>query len=145
MSLITILESKGRAVITAHPDEPLLNAIETLTHHGIGALVVTLDGREIVGIVSERDVVRVLQEHGSDALLLPIREVMTTNVTCTTVDREVDELMATMTNQRIRHIPVVDDSHHLMGMISIGDVVKRRLEDLESERAALINYITIGG
>ncbi|CAB4927669.1 MAG: CBS domain-containing protein [Actinobacteria bacterium] len=145
MSLITILESKGSAVITAHPDEPLLSAIETLAHHGIGALVVTMDGREIVGIVSERDVVRMLQAHGPDALLLPIREVMTTNVTCTTVDREVDELMAIMSNQRIRHIPVVDDNHHLMGMISIGDVVKRRLEDLESERAALINYITIGG
>lgn len=145
MSLTTILETKARAVITAHPDEPLLCAIESLDHHGIGALVVTVDGREILGIVSERDVVRMLQAHGPGALLLPIREAMTSDVTCTTVDRGVDELMAIMTNQRIRHIPVVDEGGDLRGIISIGDVVKRRLEDLEHERAALIDYITIGG
>lgn len=145
MPLTTILESKAREVFTAHPDEPLLCAIESLAHHGIGALVVTVDGREILGIVSERDVVRMLQAHGPGALLLPIREAMTGDVTCTTVDRGVDEIMAIMTNQRIRHIPVVDEDGHLWGMISIGDVVKRRLEDLEHERAALIDYITIGG
>ena len=105
------------------------------------AVVVSTDG--VVGIVSERDVVRKLHERGGDLLRLPVSEIMTTMVaTCTPADT-VDHLSALMTNKRVRHIPVVENNR-LVGIVSIGDIVKQRMQELESEQRALQDYITRG-
>ena len=88
---------------------------------------------------------RALHEHGADLLVSPVSTIMTEQVSCTTADAGVDNLMGLMTEQRIRHVPVVDDEEMLIGIISIGDVVKSRLGELEGEREALISYITAGG
>jgi CBS domain-containing protein len=104
-------------------------------------VVVSADG--VVGIVSERDVVRKLHEHGGDLLKLPVSEIMTTMVaTCTPTDT-VDQLTAVMTTKRVRHIPVVENDR-LVGIVSIGDIVKQRMEELETEQRALQDYITRG-
>ena len=104
-------------------------------------VVVSTDG--VVGIVSERDVVRKLHERGGELLRLPVSEIMTTMVaTCTPADT-VDHLSALMTNKRVRHIPVVENNR-LVGIVSIGDIVKQRMEELESEQRALQDYITRG-
>jgi CBS domain-containing protein len=104
-------------------------------------VVVSSDG--VVGIVSERDVVRKLHERGNDLLALPVSEIMTTMVaTCTPTDT-VDHLSALMTTKRVRHVPVVE-GNRLIGIVSIGDIVKQRMEELESEQQALQDYITRG-
>ena len=107
--------------------------------------MVSDDGDHILGILSERDIVRVLGESGPAALDLAISRVMTDVVTCTTADRDLNDLMAVMTEKRIRHVPVVDEDNRLRGIVSIGDAVKSRLGELEGEREALIGYITTGG
>jgi CBS domain-containing protein len=139
-----ILERKGRDVATVGPDDPVSTAVERLRHWGVGALVVTADGISIDGIVSERDIVRSLGREPEPALLdQPTRAIMTAEViTCSPTDR-VERLMSMMTGRRIRHLPVtIDDRLH--GIISIGDVVKSRLEELENEARALEQYIHHG-
>jgi CBS domain-containing protein len=113
-----------------------------LSVHNIGAMVVVSpDG--VIGIVSERDVVRALQQRGADLLRLPVSEIMTTFVaTCTPTDT-VDSLSALMTTKRVRHIPVMEDGR-LTGIVSIGDVVKTRMEELEAQHEQLQAYITRG-
>ena len=107
-------------------------------------MVVSEDGATIAGIVSERDVVRALVR-GNSAIELPVASIMTTEVTCATPDNSVDELAALMTERRIRHVPITDEHGMLTGLVSIGDVVKSRLGELEGEREALLDYITKGG
>ena len=114
-----------------------------MRERGVGALVVSADGHTIDGILSERDVVRRLAD-GPDVLDLEIRAVMTADVrTCGPTDT-VEQLMALMTEHRIRHVPIVDDDGRLGGIVSIGDVVKQRLGELEGENRALFDYITHG-
>ena len=135
---------RSQDVLTVRPDAPVRELVEMLDRHNVGALVVSVDGASVDGIVSERDVVRALAAHGASALGRTVASAMsTTVVTCGCAD-SVEELMASMTERRFRHLPVVDDADTLAGIISIGDVVKARLGQLENENQALTEYIHQG-
>ena len=144
MNVQSILQAKGSDVATITKAASLADASAQLRDRGVGALVVSDDGRHIEGIVSERDVVRALAAHGAGALGRSVSSVMSTDVvTCRTGD-SVEELMVSMTERRIRHLPVIDADGLLSGIVSIGDVVKARLGQLETENQALFDYITHG-
>jgi CBS domain-containing protein len=137
----TILARKGTDVVVVSPGVTLAEAVTTLTRRGIGAVVVSVDGRRIDGILSERDVVRRLAVDGPDALEMTVARAMTRAVRTCRSDDTVDHLMREMTQHRFRHLPVVDDDGMLCGIVSIGDVVKSRLGELEAENQALFDYI----
>ncbi len=126
-------------VVTISPDATVRDLIALLSEHNVGALVVSDDGEHVTGIVSERDVVRHLHSD-SDVLERPVRQIMTTDVRTCTASDAVTDLMQTMTEHRIRHVPVVADGR-LTGIISIGDVVKSRIGELEFERDQLDTYL----
>ena len=141
MNVLQLLDGKGHEVATIDPHASLADATASLRDHGVGALVVSADGRSLDGILSERDVVRAMAAHGGSTLGRPVSSAMSAKVvTCRPLDT-CDELMAMMTERRIRHLPVVDDSGDLAGIISIGDVVKARLGQLELENDQLHEYI----
>ncbi len=140
MTVKAILSRKGTDVMTADPNATLGDAVKTLGARRIGALVVTGADRRIVGILSERDIVRVLAEKGPQALAEPISEVMTRKVMTCSVHDTVSELMERMTEGKFRHLPVVEQGR-LAGIVSIGDVVKSRVHEMEEELAALRDYI----
>ena len=143
MNVEIILKTKGSDVATTKPDASLAVAAAELVARKIGALVVSTDGSSVDGIISERDIVRAIAEAGAAALDKPVSAAMTRDVfTCSRKD-SVQELMATMSQKRIRHLPVTEDGK-LCGMISIGDVVKYRLEEVEYEAEALRGFI-VGG
>ncbi len=141
MKVSRLLDRKGSYVATVRPNSSIIDAVRELASRSIGALIVSDDGRTIAGIVSERDVVRAVGQFGSAILESPVRMIMSDDVYSCEPDDLVDSLMATMTDHRIRHIPVVHDGV-LAGIVSIGDVVKTRLDELEHEREALEHYIT---
>jgi CBS domain-containing protein len=141
VSIESVLDTKGRDVATVPGDLSLLDAAAILRDRGIGALVVSEDGARIDGIVSERDVVRAIASHGAGVLGLPVSSVMTTSVVTCRAHDSVDELMSLMTTRRVRHIPVVGAEGELAGIVSIGDVVKQRVGQLESENQTLFDYI----
>jgi CBS domain-containing protein len=136
-----ILDRKGREVLTISGEQRLAEVISSLVEHRVGALVVTDAAGAVEGIVSERDVMRQLAESGADALRLPVSEVMTRDVTTCTLSTGATELAATMTEGRIRHLPVVDDGR-LVGIVSIGDVVKSRIDELATQAESLERYVT---
>jgi CBS domain-containing protein len=142
MKIADVLRTKGSAVATVEPRASVSDLLAALAEHNIGAMVVVgPDG--IAGIVSERDVVRRLHERGVDLLGAAVEEIMTADVfTCTPQDT-VDTLTVQMTERRIRHVPVVSDEG-LVGIVSIGDVVKSRISQLEEGRNQLEAYITQG-
>ena len=140
MTVKAILSRKGGDVITTDPNAALAEAVRILAGRRIGALVVTGADRRIVGILSERDVVRVLGEQGPSALQQPIAEVMTRKVTTCSMRDTVAELMERMTEGKFRHVPVVEDGR-LAGIVSIGDVVKWRVHEIEGESESLRDYI----
>ncbi len=136
MKVEDILRSKGTQVLTVAPDATLQQAARTLAASRVGALVVSSDGRRVEGMLSERDVVQAMASHGAAAMSRGVSTAMTTPVvTCTRQDR-ITALMAVMTAKRCRHIPVVENGL-LGGIVSIGDLVKARLEDLELESQVL--------
>lgn len=137
----TILERKDSAVVTVTRDAMLLAAAEKLREHGIGALVVSDDERTLVGIVSERDIVGQLARFGTAAVKRAVEDFMTTDVATCSRESTIDELMALMTERRIRHIPVLTDGA-LDGIVSIGDIVKLRLDELEVAARTLEEYVT---
>jgi CBS domain-containing protein len=140
MTVKAILAAKGGEVVTIEPTTTLAEAVKLLAARGIGALVVTGADRRVTGIVSERDIVRALAAHGSAALDLPLTEVMTRKVmTCSTSDT-ISSLMERMTQGKFRHLPVIEQGQ-LDGIVSIGDVVKHRLHEMEREQSALRDYI----
>ncbi|GII92420.1 CBS domain-containing protein [Sinosporangium siamense] len=141
MLIGTILQGKGRDVVTVRPDASVTELLATLAERNIGAVVVSEDGATIAGIVSERDVVRRLHQYGSEILDAPVSRIMTTNVRTCTPGENVEELRKTMTTHRFRHVPVVDKNGRLVGLVSIGDVVKTAIEELETEKASLVGYI----
>ena len=143
MRISGLLRNKGDFVATVAPGATVSEVLAGLAEHGVGALVVTEDGQHIVGIVSERDVVRALHHRGTAVLSEPVTAVMTAEVSTCPPDAEVDSLMALMTERRIRHVPVVVDDT-LVGIVSIGDVVKHRVNDLEHENQSLVEYIQSG-
>lgn len=136
-----ILERKGREVVTIRPEATIAEAVERLTERGIGALVVTSEARTVAGIISERDIVRHLAESGNDVLSMSVADLMTTSVTTCTTEQTADEVMQTMTEGRHRHIPVVEEGE-LVGIVSIGDVVKSHTDELETRVEALEGYVT---
>jgi len=141
MNVQSILSAKGTAVATMRPTGSLSDTIAALRDHGVGALVVSADGVSIDGIVSERDVVRAMAQEGDAAFGRAVSSCMSGDViTCRPGD-SIDSLMSMMTDRRIRHLPVVDDNDMLAGIISIGDVVKARLGELERENDQLHEYI----
>jgi CBS domain-containing protein len=141
MQINDVLRIKGNEVVTVHPDSEVRQVVAVLNEQRIGAAVVSADGRSVDGIVSERDVVRALAEYGAAVLAQPVTAIYTAQVHVVRPDTHVEELMRLMTDRRIRHVPVVADGV-LCGIVSIGDVVKNRIDELESERAALTNYIS---
>jgi CBS domain-containing protein len=136
----TLLAGKGEAVATVTADMTVTGAVDELRSHGVGALVVSSDGEHIDGIVSERDIVRGLSGQLGALLAEPVRSIMTAKVFTCSPDDDVESLMAVMTQRRIRHVPVVRDGV-LCGIISIGDVVKSRIDELEKDRKELVEYI----
>lgn len=143
MIVDAILRAKGAGVETVRPEWTVLQAVQKLTERGIGALVVSADDQRIDGIISERDVMRQIAGGGAAILDKRVDEVMVRDViTCTRKDT-VNHLMTVMTERRVRHLPVVEDGL-LAGVVSIGDVVKRRIEESEHEAEALRQYITAG-
>lgn len=140
MKVEAMLSTKESKVVTARPDTTVATAISLLKRERIGALVVSDDGDHVQGILSERDVVRALVDHGGDLLNKPVSELMTRAVKTSTLDANIQDVMSEMTHSRIRHLPVLDNGK-LCGMISIGDVVKNRLEELEAETTVLREYI----
>jgi CBS domain-containing protein len=143
MRVSTILHFKGANVATVSAETPVAEAAGMMRLHGVGALVVSPDGRHVEGIISERDIVRRLAEHGADVMAEPVGLNMTRNVHICRPSDTSEQLMATMTEQRVRHLPVVEDGM-LMGIVSIGDIVASRVRELEEEAQVLHDYITSG-
>ena len=142
MRIADVLRNKGSAVATVGPDTTVTELLAGLAELNIGAMVV-IDSDSLVGIVSERDVVRRLNDEGADLLAQPVSMIMTAvSVTCTPQDA-VDSLSGLMTENRVRHVPVIDNGR-LAGIVSIGDVVKTRMDELNAEREQLHTYITRG-
>ena len=135
-----IVSVNGADVATVRPDATIADAAKLLKERNIGALVVTSEDGRLAGILSERDLVRGLPEHGADLLALKVKDRMTAEVTTCTPDDRIDDIMKLMTDGRFRHLPVVEEGK-LAGIVSIGDVVKSRLEELESETTTLREYI----
>ena len=144
MSVSHILQTKGRNVVTARSDDTVRDVAKSLAEKRIGAIIVTDEKAVIKGIVSERDIVRCVATEGLAALDMPVSQIMTKKVkTCADDDSEI-ELMALMTENRIRHLPVVNNGK-LGGMISIGDVVKFRIQSIEREASEMKAYISNAG
>ena len=141
MQISQLLRHKGREVATIDGSESVRTALGLLAEKGIGALVVSADGRHVEGIVSERDVARGLNEHGAGLLAEPVSSLMTAEVHTCRPTASVHDLAQTMTDHRVRHVPVVDDDDLLIGIVSIGDVVKARLDELEAEQRHMVDYI----
>jgi len=140
MNVKAILETKGRNVQTIGPNETLAAAIKSLADRKIGALVVTNGDRKIAGILSERDIVRVIAKHGHAALELNVRQAMTAKVKSCSESHTINQVMELMTQGRFRHLPV-EKNGQLDGIISIGDVVKKRIEEVEREAEEIKQYI----
>lgn len=140
MTVKAILDSKGRDVVTIAPDKTLAEAAALLTQHRIGAVVVTKDTGQIEGILSERDIVRVIGRDGAMALQRPLSTVMTAKVMRCEEHHTVNEVMQIMTEGRFRHLPVEKDGR-IAGIVSIGDVVKKRIEEVEREAEDIRTYI----
>ena len=141
MRIHELLRTKGFHVITVRPSAPVLEVVGLLAEYNLGAVVVSPDGREVAGIVTERDIVRRLVE-GTDFLAGPVSAIMTTKVQTCTAQDSVRSLMTIMTEQRIRHLPVVDDNGRLIGIVSIGDAVKAHITEIEFERDQLEGYVS---
>lgn len=143
MIISNILKVKGRGVSTARPDDTIQEVANRLAQRKIGAIVIVGDAGVVAGIISERDLIRVIAQHGAKALQLPVSEVMTRNVVSCTEATTVDETMELMTQRRFRHVPVIEDGA-LVGIVSIGDVVKHHVAEVELEASAMRGYFATG-
>ena len=143
MLVSALIKEKGAGVITTGPATTVSEVADIIARERIGAVVVTEQDDQVVGIISERDIVNGLSKRGTKLLDLPISDVMTRDVfTCATTE-DVNQLRREMTNRRARHIPIVEEGK-LIGIISIGDIVKNRLDELESETQQMRDYIATG-
>jgi CBS domain-containing protein len=140
MTVKSILEEKGRDVITLPATETIEGAVKTLANHKIGALIIASASGKIEGILSERDIVRIIAGEGASALKKPVTAAMTSKVKTCTEASTVNEVMETMTKGRFRHLPV-EHGGKIAGIISIGDVVKRRIREIERETEQIKQYI----
>ncbi len=140
MKISEVVRQKGATVVTIAPDASVQDLLAMLAEFKIGAVVVSADGQSVDGIVSERDIVRHLHSDGAGILTGPVSAIMTAAVRTATPDHDLDHLEATMTEHRIRHVPVLVDGK-LFAIVSIGDVVKNRISTLQAERDQLVTYI----
>ena len=141
MLVASILQNKGYDVHKISPDALIANAVSMLKKHGIGSLMVSSTGRDVTGILSERDIVGALAEQGGSLLARPVSDLMSLNVTTCAMGDTSRGVLEVMTDRRIRHMPVGDDGE-LCGMVSIGDAVKARLDEVTHEADALREYIS---
>jgi CBS domain-containing protein len=141
MRISDILRGKGEQVVTVTPDTTVERLLAVLAEHGIGAAVVSREGSTVEGIASERDIVRALAARGASVLTEPVTAIHTAQVQTIAPDAALADVERLMTERRFRHVPVVVDGR-LRGIVSIGDVVKRRIDELETERTTLTDYIT---
>lgn len=143
MKVSVILQKKGsRDVVTIEPKATVGEAIAFMVDHRIGALVVSETGRTVDGILSERDVVGRLGVEGPSILSAPVSQIMTSHVECCIEEDTALDILARMTDGRFRHMPVLDQNKALLGILSIGDVVKSRLEEIEAENAAMADMLS---
>lgn len=140
MRISDVIRRKGDLVVTVSSDTTVLRLLEILDEHNIGALVVSDDGSTVTGIVSERDVVRHLRTTGAGVLDQTVATIMTSDVHTCAPEDATEDLARTMTDRRIRHVPVVTDGK-LVAIVSIGDIVKWRIAELQTERDHLVDYI----
>ena len=140
MRISNVIHRKGDLVVTVRSDATVRQLLEVLEEHKIGAVVVSDDGSTVTGIVSERDVVRHLHTVGAALLEQAVATIMTSDVQTCSPDDDIEDLARTMTDRRIRHVPVVIDGK-LHAIVSIGDVVKSRIDELRTERDHLVDYI----
>jgi CBS domain-containing protein len=140
MRISDVIRRKGALVVTVRSDETVQRLLEVLEEHRIGAVVVSNDGSTVSGIVSERDVVRHLRREGASLLGQAVASIMTSDVYTCTPEDGIEDLARTMTERRFRHIPVVDGGK-LTAIVSIGDIVKSRIDELQIERDQLVGYI----
>ena len=143
MKVSSILD--GKRAETVKPTATIKELVEKLASHKIGALVVSSDGSTIEGIVSERDIVQSMPANFDSFQSLHVRDIMTVNVMTCNKDATFAELMVLMTQKRIRHVPIVDEKGLLVSIVSIGDVVKNHISEIDSERTALIDYVKSSG
>lgn len=141
MRISDILRVKGDRVVTVSPQADVTELLAVLAEHKIGAVIVSGEGGRVEGIVSERDIVRALAARGPAVLTEPVAAIATTQVRSVTRDAELVDVERLMTERRFRHVPVIEDGR-LQGVVSIGDVVKFRIDELEHERTSLAEYIT---
>ena len=139
MTVAAILQNKGPEVVTSRPDQTLESAARLMAERRIGSVLVR-NGEEVVGILSERDIVRAIAQHSTAALTQSVASAMTRDVVFGEPDDTVDKVLALMTERRIRHLPVKDHGR-LIGLVSIGDVVKKRIEDVEQEAEGLRAFV----
>lgn len=137
-----ILGRKGNDVATIRAHASLTDALRVLAEHNVGALVVSDRANTVDGIISERDIVRQLARTGAGALRSTVADVMTSDVLTCSMDATADDVMQVMTTHRARHLPVLDDQGQLAGIVSIGDVVKSRIDDLETQAQSMQDYIS---
>jgi CBS domain-containing protein len=140
MRVADLLKSKGTTVITIHDEISLAAAVDILSSKNIGALLVLNAESHVVGMLSERQIIQGLARHGTELLHLPVREVMSEHVFICRPEDQIKEIMGIMTRQRVRHIAVVDEGQ-LKGIVSIGDVIKYRLDEIETEANILREII----
>lgn len=144
MNIAAILKQKGDKVVSVGPNDMTLEVARSLTEHRIGAALVRGPAGEVLGIVSERDIVRGMAGHGQGTSQLPVERLMTRDLVTVTPQTLVTEALSMMTRRRVRHLPVLDDGR-LAGMVSIGDLVKARIEEAEHEAEELKHYVVSGG
>ena len=141
MHISDVLRAKGTQVVTVTPDTRVRRLLAVLAEYGIGAVVVSHDGTAVDGIASERDLVRALARRGAAVMSEPVTAIFTAEVHTVTPQTLIEEVMRMMTERRVRHVPVVGDGG-LQGIVSIGDMIKIRIGELETERSALTDHIT---
>ena len=142
MRIADVLRAKGSVVATVTPDSPIVVMLAEMAQRRVGAVVVVHDGA-VVGMVWERDVIRLLHERGASLVNAPVSEIMNVDVISCMLTDEVDGILRIMTDRRIRHLPVIIDGK-LSGIVSMGDLVKARIGELEADRAHLQSYISAG-
>lgn len=143
MNISQVLKTKQRGVTTARPDDTLLEIVNRLAQRRIGAIVIVGNDGKVCGIISERDIIRLVAEHGASALSMVVDSAMTRNVVTCCRSNTIDEIMEMMTHGRFRHMPVLEDDS-LIGIISIGDVVKHHTAEVELEVTAMREYLATG-
>ncbi|NKC30700.1 CBS domain-containing protein [Falsiroseomonas selenitidurans] len=145
MTIAIILRRKGTEVISVATEDTVGQAAQVLSNHRIGAALVRDSGGEVLGIVSERDIVRVLGAHGAEAVTLPVAHLMTRALHTVTPRTRIAAALALMTDRRVRHLPVLEEDGSLAGMVSIGDLVKARIEEAVHEAEELRHYVESAG